>query len=511
MGVRSALLVLGVVAVSVGGAVVASPAAASTGSPPGPTSTIAWKDCDAPAAGLQCGTLSVPLDWDHPNGRHIDLAVIRHRAADQKHRIGSMMVNPGGPGQSGVELVRGGYEDFDRWGGGRFDIVSWDPRGTNASSPVTCFTSDAARDAFWQGVTIPTTPAESRAYQRRTVELATRCGQVSGDLLDHISTADTARDLDALRQAVGDRKLTYAGLSYGTEIGQTYLALFPDKVRAMLLDGLVDPAKYNADAETRTTNDVAFADGVLDQFEAQCRQAGPKSCALAGHGQTVEQRVDGLFAKARKAPIPAPHANPPGALTYGDLLMSTFNPLRLPSAWPQFAKDLEAAVRGDASNLETAAAAMQTPAGFDGATTSAAISCLDGPARLPSSAWPQAIDRFTDSGTLWGPVLGWWLWAPCASNWPGHSTDAYRGPWTITTQVPVLLVNARWDPATGYGNAQAVEKRLSNAVLLTLNGFGHPTYQDASVCIDKARERYLVDLRTPAKGTVCQPDHPPFP
>lgn len=511
---RLAVVATCVVAATAGGAVTGGPAGATSGPRAPVRPAIAWTSCEPPHDKddrLQCGTLSVPLDRDRPGGKHIDLAVIRRLASKPTERIGSMLVNPGGPGQSGVDLVLGGGSDFDHWGGGRFDIVGWDPRGTNRSSPVECFTSEAAEAEFWAGVTIPTTAAESRAYQRRTVELARRCGQVSGELLDHISTADTARDLDALREAVGDRQLTYVGLSYGTLIGQTYANLFPDRVRAMLLDGLIDAVKSTADAETRTANDVAFADEAFVQFRTLCQQAGPDGCALARQGESVDERVARLFDTARRAPIPAPHADPPGELVYGDLLMSTFNPLRLPLTWPKFAEDLDAALAGDASALETEARQMLTPAGFAGATTSSAVSCLDGPARLPSAAWPKAIADFTESGTLWGPVLGWWLWAPCASKWPGRSDDRYAGPWNAKTQNPILLVNARYDPATGYRNAQAAEKLLGNAVLLTMNGYGHPTYQQRSQCVDDARERYLVDLVTPARGTICQPDKPPFP
>jgi pimeloyl-ACP methyl ester carboxylesterase len=294
-------------------------------------------------------------------------------------------------------------------------------------------------------------------------------------------------------------------------IGQTYANLFPVRVRAMMLDGLVDPVKHTASAESRTGNDASFADEAFAQFRKLCQAAGPAGCALARPGESVAERVARLFDAARRAPIPAPHADPPGALSYSDLLISTFNPLRLPSTWPQFAKDLDAALAGDASALETSARVMLTPAGFAGATTSSAISCADGPARLPSTAWPKAIADFTDSGTLWGSVQGWWLWAPCASNWPGRSDDRYTGPWNAETKTPILLINARYDPATGYGNAQVAEKRLGNAVLLTMNGYGHPSYQQPSKCVDDARERYLVDLVTPPKGTVSEPDPPPFP
>ena len=182
---------------------------------------------------------------------------------------------------------------------------------------------------------IPFTRAESKAYQRKTVELARRCGEVSGDLLDHISTADTARDLDALRRLVGDDLLTYVGLSYGTMIGQTYANLFPDRVRAMVLDGIVDAVEYTTSAETRTANQSASSDEVFAKFVELCesasgRRPSPVIVRSPGHGETVAHRVARLFATARQTPIPAPNADPPGALSYGDLLLATFNPLRIP-------------------------------------------------------------------------------------------------------------------------------------------------------------------------------------
>ena len=170
------------------------------------SAAIAWTACDPPDSGLQCATVSVPLDWDRPNGKQIELAVIRRLASRPKKRIGSMFVIPGGPGQSGYDLVAESGALLDKFGVGRFDVVGWDPRGTNRSSPVECFTNEPAQARFWAGVSIPSTPAESDAYQRKTVELARRCGEVSGELLSHITTTDTARDLDALRQAVGDRR-----------------------------------------------------------------------------------------------------------------------------------------------------------------------------------------------------------------------------------------------------------------------------------------------------------------
>lgn len=155
----------------------------------------------------------MPLDWDRPSGRTISLALIRHLASKPDQRMGTMFINPGGPGDSGVALVRGDPAGLDGWGDGRFDVVSWDPRGSNASTPVRCFRSKRSEARFWQGAAIPTTRAASERFRRRTAALARRCGEDSGWLLPQISTADTVRDLDHLRALVGDRKLTYVGLS----------------------------------------------------------------------------------------------------------------------------------------------------------------------------------------------------------------------------------------------------------------------------------------------------------
>ncbi len=485
----------------------AGPLARATAAPaPTLAARIVWRNC---GARLQCARVQVPLDWSRPNGEQIELAVIQHLASRPKARIGSIFINPGGPGESGVELVRNAGAELDAWGAGRFNVVSWDPRGTNASDPVRCFTSQASEARFWRRVQIPMTAAESRAYERKTIELARRCGRVSGQLLAHISTADSARDLDDLRRLVGDRRLTYVGISYGTFLGQTYANMFPGHVRAILLDAVVDQRAWARSAEARNAA-IDSTGEVFKQFLTLCQRAGHTRCALAGHPETAAQRVARLFRQARRAPIPAPHARPPGKLSYSDLLLTTLNPLRTPEAWPQYAQQLDAAAHGDASALEDAARRMRTPAAFSKATTSAAIQCLDGPARQPVSAWPRVIRHLTKRDELWGPFQGWTQWAPCAANWPARSTDRYTGPWNRRTKTPILLINNRYDPSTSYGNAQRAQRVLGNAVLLTNAGYGHPSYSDPSECIDHWRVRYLVHLVTPPRGTVCQPDRQPF-
>ncbi len=515
--VRKVLVVAGTLAAGCVVAFLAGDAvAAGSGSPraAGPVGApIPWAACVPPGEGLQCARIRVPLDWDRPNGRTISLAVIRHLASKPDERIGTLFINPGGPGSSGVDLLQGDPEGIDALGGGRFDVVSWDPRGTNASTRVRCFRNPRSEAIFWAGASIPSTDAASERFRRKTADLARRCGEGERLALPHISTADTVRDLDHLRVLAGEEKLTYIGLSYGTLIGQVYANLFPDRIRAMLLNGIVDAPKDSEGAEARSASDASSADEVFDKFLSLCDGAGPERCALAGGGQTAAERVERLFARVKRAPIPAPGARPPLSspeqLSYGDLLLSQFEPLRAPIRWPANAADLDAALRGDGSALESGASGFLSPAAWAGVTTSAAISCADAPAQQSSRAWPQVIGRLERIGRLQGRVQGWWRWAPCAS-WPVRGEDNYRGPWNASTPNPILLINQRYDPNTGYAKAVRAEQYLGNAVLLTQEGYGHLSFQNPSACVDQATVDYLTELITPPKGTVCQSDQQPF-
>jgi pimeloyl-ACP methyl ester carboxylesterase len=259
------------------------------------------------------------LDWRHPGGPSIGLAVIRHLASRPGQRIGSLFLNPGGPGDSGVAAVAGRGEALDAMTDGRFDIVGWDPRGSGGSAPVSCFADPSERASFWNGLPVPTTRAEERRYLAKTIALAQRCGARNGRLLAHISTADTVRDLDHLRRLVGDRRLSFLGESTGTLIGQTYASLFPRRVRAMVLDGVEDPVRFTAGTAAALAQSFTDTDRTFEQFLALCQEAGPARCALAGHGSAAA-RAEAVLERLREGPIPAPSATPPGELTYGEAL-----------------------------------------------------------------------------------------------------------------------------------------------------------------------------------------------
>ncbi len=484
-----------------------SAATEPTSSSASPATGIDWADC---GEGLQCATVAVPLDWADPGGETIDLAVIKHPAINPDQRIGTVLANPGGPGDTGVGLIRSSKDDFDEWGEGRFDWVSWDPRGTNASEPVHCFETEAESNAFWDGATIPSTTAEAEAYTARVTDLAKRCGEVMGPLLSHISTKDTVRDMDHIRELIGEDKITYVGLSYGTVIGQVYANMFPEHLRAMMLDGVVDPVAYTTDAETRAANGTVSVEEVFEQFQTTCETAGPERCALAGHGESVAQRVAALLARLKQAPIPIPGTDPVQEFVYSDLQLASYPQIRNPGLWPKWAEMLEATIGGDPTELADLAAQSKLSTGFVEATKSSAISCLDGPASEPLSAWPTVIGNNTGLNPFSGALTAWWLWAPCAADWPATSDDRFTGPWDTVTETPILLIGTRHDPSTAYQNAVRSQHLLGNAVLLTHDGYGHLSPTDPSQCTEAARTRYLVDLETPPPGTVCKADKAPF-
>jgi pimeloyl-ACP methyl ester carboxylesterase len=473
----------------------------------GLASAVRWRSC---GVRLQCARVRVPLDWARPRGPTISLAVVRYLASDRARRIGSLFVNEGGA-MGSVGTVRSGGARLDATlGGGRFDVVGWSLRGGAGSEPtVRCFASQSGRERFWDRLSTPSTRAQSLAYLPKTVAYARRCGVLSGGLLAHVSTTDDARDLDYLRRLVGDRKLTYWGLSYGTFLGQIYANMFPGRVRAMVLDGLVDPRVVIKGAAARFSNiPVSGMDRGLAAFESLCQVAGPQRCALAGSG-AVAPRVAGLLARLRRAPIPAPEAAPPGALSYGDLSAVLFATVTSPAAWPQLAQDLQRAIAGDGSPLKTMARAVNAGTRSAAGDSPVAITCTDSPARQGPGAWRRVIARLARVSPWAGPFAGWSNWAPCAS-WPARAADRYTGPWNAHTKNPILVIGTTFDPASPYANARIVARLLPNAVLLTHDGYGHTSEADPSQCVEHATSAYLVALTTPRKGTVCPSNRQPF-
>jgi len=480
------------------------------------TPSVAWTPC---RDGFQCATVRAPLDYDNPGGDKVSLSVIRRPAAVRNERIGSLMVDPGGPGVSGVDFVRELVKYLPPVLRARFDVVGFDPRGVRRSTPVRCFTTAAEANEVRPPFTFPVTPAEEQLQRRYLTRLGVACARHAGAILAHVSTADAARDMDFLRGALGDQRMSYWGLSYGSMLGQTYANLFPDKVRAMVIDGVIDPRRWvgrGAAGKTvplgaRLRSDVG-AQKTLNEFFRLCDQAGPAGCALAG---SSARRYAALAARLRAHPQEIPG----GTVTYALFVSGTLGALHSSHTWPDaatFFADLEkrakpAVLARDLAILRSrlglgAAAQEPYPNVLEGKP---AVACSDANNPDTFTAWTTAAARTERQHGYFGRPWTW-SWSECLT-WPKTAgQDRYVGPWTARTARPVLVVGNYFDPATHYGGAVAASQLLPRSRLLTYAGWGHVAYLAGNFCVDRAVTRYLVTVRTPAAGKVCRPEGSPF-
>jgi pimeloyl-ACP methyl ester carboxylesterase len=474
---------------------------------------LVWHRCASPAQrGFQCASARVPLDYSNPRGPTIRLAVIRHRASDRAHRIGTLFFNPGGPGAAGTVFLPLLVESFPpalQALAARFDIASWDPRGVGSSTAVRCLPTAAGEmrflDGMLPGASFPVGRAEMDRWLARYRSFDRLCARRNRDLLRHVSAADTARDLDRLRAAVGDRRLSYLGYSWGTFLGATYANLFPGRVRALVLDGNLNPRAYVGrqlranrgrflSTDLRQRSDQGSARD-LNAFLELCGATDAAHCAFsAGSAAATQAQYVALLQRLRTDPQSA-------QVTYAEVVAATGSALES-TAWADLATLLQQLLT--TGQVPTASGASAPPQSV-GQTF--AIRCSESP--NPGPAGFRSLDRFAFDRS--GPIGPWWLWTSVAcANWSASAADRYAGPWNRRTANPVLVVGNTDDPNTPYEGAVAMARQLARARLLTLDGYGHTSGADPSACVFRAYVAYLVGLRLPPRGTVCQPDRAPF-
>lgn len=469
-----------------------TPAASPLASiPPLPTPIVTWTAC-APA-GWECGKVEVPLDYGNLGGPTVEIAVNRHRATRPGQRIGSLLVNPGGPGISGTDFAASNYS---AWSGlsPYFDIVGFDPRGVGKSQPIKCLT-DAQLDAYNSADAWPDDPGELQTLIDAAKTLAADCQQRNGALLGHVDTVTAARDLDQIRAGLGDPKITYFGYSYGTFLGLTYAHLFPDHIRALVLDSVLDPS---IDETTLTIVQAKGFEKDLDDYLAACETSTP-ACPFTGGNQ--KGQLLALLEKLDQSPlrVGSRSLNSTLALT-GILYTMYFAPSQ---SWPYLSQALDRETQGDGSLLLSFADAYlerdQSGHYTNSLEANYAINCLDHPVPADPNYFADRSRQLQEAAPVFGPFVAY-SDLPCR-YWPVAPT---RGPSVLDAPgaPPIVLVGQTGDPATPYEWAQAVHNQLSNSILITRTGNGHGGY-DVSSCVRSLVNPYLIRLAVPPDGRTC--------
>ena len=465
----------------------ATPTAAPTTATP-----VSWSDC---GNGFECGNVLVPLDYGDPAGGTVLIALIRLPATDQADRIGSLIVNPGGPGESGVDFVRDAagllFPDAIR---ARFDIVGFDPRGVGRSSPIRCVDN---LDHFLAADANPDTPAELATLLAGERTFVAGCERRNAAMLPAVGTENVARDLDVIRGAVGDRALTYIGFSYGTLIGSIYAGLFPDRIRALVLDGAIDPTVDLAGL--RKAQAVAF-EGALDRFLADCSRR--TACPFQNGGKPGPA-FDALMRRIDASPLPATLLNDPRPVGPTYAWGAVLGALYAPQGWSILAQALTLAQRGDRSYLLALADPLngRNPDGSYSNLIDAdsSVTCLDFPGPRDPTAYETEARSFAKVAPRLGSLFAY-NDIECAF-WP-VAPDRTPAAATAPGAPPILVVGSTGDPATPYAWAQALARQLGSGVLLTRTGEGHTGYA-FSGCVRTAVDAYLLNLALPPTGTTC--------
>ena len=482
-------------------------------SPPPYVPTLNWVSCGPDYPDAECAIARLPLDYDDARGPTIGIALARIPAADQINKIGTVFVNPGGPGGSGAAWVLSGFGEF--LGAvlqGRFDVVGFDPRGIGSSTPIRCFDDGAERGVYFQPV-FPYRWDQFRPFFDLHRALANKCWSRGQQIIGHMSTADVARDLDLLREAVGDKRLTYFGVSYGSYIGNTYANMFPTRFRALAIDGVLDPGLWAGGLHIKLDR-LATAEEFAE-FLRLCDEAGA-SCAFSAPGGSAA-RYEALASSLRDVPLVFPNGF---VYSYDYLVADSISAMYAPEVWSGYAEFFDAlaeAVLGDASAVARAADSRQTierwfkeamPQRDDYNNSFEAYygnQCAD-------TEYPRSFDGFmafgayAEAGSFMGPY--WWWYNNSCADWP-VAPDRYTGPWTAHTVAPVLVVGNYFDGVTKYDGAVTTSKQLKNSRLLSYAGWGHTAF-GRSTCVTEYVAEYLLNGTLPPEGTVCEANPNPF-
>jgi pimeloyl-ACP methyl ester carboxylesterase len=452
---------------------------------------LRWRSCGE----NQCTRLEVPLDYAEPQAKTIELAVLRVPAQRRAQRVGQLVVNPGGPGASGVDYASAGSLAFGDQLARYFDIVGFDPRGVGASATLTC-ADTAQTDEFLSADPDPDDAAETRRLDRLTQEYGESCLSRSGDLVRHISTVEAAKDIDVLRAALGERQLDYFGASYGTLLGATYAELFPGHLRRMVLDGAVDPALSN---EQLSLNQARGFETALRAYLGSCVDQG--SCVAGDTVDAGTRRIKRFLEELDRNPL---ETSGDRKLTEALAAYGIIYPLYVKEYWPLLTSALEQAFAGNGDQL-LQLSNQYTSRGPDRYLDNSiaalyAVNCLDHGDSIPITEVPGHVADFEEASPTFGRIFAYGL-STC-SSWPvqsGHHTSTL----SAKGAPPIVVVGTTRDPATPYEQSVSLAKQLESGVLVSRDGDGHTGFGQGNDCVDRAVERYLIGGRVPQDGLSC--------
>jgi pimeloyl-ACP methyl ester carboxylesterase len=450
-----------------------------------------WQGCGRD----RCATMEVPLDYAKPSGTSIKIAVLKVPAGKPSERIGSLVINPGGPGGSGVSFASYGALQFGDVLADHFDIVGFDPRGVANSDPLHCGTTQQL-DALLGFDPDPDTAAERAEIDRLTRQLGQGCLTRSGELARHMSTVEAAKDMDILRAALGEAKLDYLGSSYGTFLGATYANLFPHHVGRFVLDGAIDPALSNEQAALGQAGGFETA---LRAYLQNCIDQG--SCFLGSTVDAASHRIRSFLDGLGQHPLQTGASR---KLTDGWGTLGIFYPLYVREYWPQLTAALKAAFAGDGSKLLDLADsyASRGTDGYDDNSMEAlyAVNCLDHDDYIATEDVPSHFAEFEKVSPTFGRFFAFGL-STC-SAWPVRS-GAHTVALHAAGAPPIVVVGTTRDPATPLRWAQGLARELDSGRLVTRNGDGHTGFRRGNSCVDNAVQDWLVSGKVPRANLKC--------
>jgi pimeloyl-ACP methyl ester carboxylesterase len=453
---------------------------------------VEWERC---RGRLRCAVVRVPLDYADPGGATIGISLVKVPAGRPGQRVGSLVVNPGGPGGSGVEYAANASAYFGSELRQAFDIVGFDPRGVGESTPVDCL-SDEKLDAFVASDPDPDTPAEVSQTDRLIREFGEGCLERSGDLARHVSTAEAARDVDIIRELLGDRRLSWFGASYGTFLGATYAELFPERVGRMVLDGALDPSLSNERMSLVQAHGFEVA---LRAYVEACVERG--GCFLGSSVDAGTRRIREFLDEVERRPIDGIGDR---ELAVGNAVLGIWAPLYNEGYWPLLDQALRSGFDGDGRVLLSLSDAYtsRSPSGYvdNSLEVLYAVNCLDHDDAVPSSEVAELVPEFERASPTFGAIFAYGL-SSCA-QWP-ISGVRDPGPLTAEGAEPILVIGTSRDPATPLEWAEALASQLSSGVLVVRDGDGHTGYNAGNACVDDIVESYLVSGTVPRSGVRC--------